>query len=136
MRLPALAISAVILGAGCTHAQRSGAETAVAKTLISDEQENQIGLQVKQELEKEHVKYVEDPEVVAFVKGITDRVLPLAEKDRPGVKWEVKVIDEAGTVNAFATPGGHLYVYSGLLMAALGPPRHARSHRLSREVHR
>jgi predicted Zn-dependent protease len=122
MRLPALAISAVILGAGCTHAQRSGAETAVAKTLISDEQENQIGLQVKQELEqKEHVKYVEDPEVVAFVKGITDRVLPLAEKDRPGVKWEVKVIDEAGTVNAFATPGGHLYVYSGLLMAADNP---------------
>jgi predicted Zn-dependent protease len=34
------------------------------------------------------------------------------------VKWDVKVIDDAKTVNAFATPGGHLYVYSGLLQAA------------------
>ncbi len=122
MRLLALAVGAVVLSAGCTHAQRSGAETAVAKVLIPDEQENQLGLQVKQELEqKEHVRYVEDPQVVSFVKGITDRILPLAEKDRPGVKWEVKVIDDPKTVNAFATPGGHLYVYSGLLMAADNP---------------
>lgn len=112
---------ALALGA-CTHEQRRGAETTLAKALIPDEQENQIGLQVKQELEqKEHVKYVEDPQVVSFVKGITDRILPLAEKDRPGVKWDVKVIDDPKTVNAFATPGGHLYVYSGLLLAADNP---------------
>jgi predicted Zn-dependent protease len=122
MRVIALAFGVAVLGAGCTHSQRSGAEKAVAKALISDEQENQIGLQVKQELEqKEHVRYAEDPQVVSFVKGITDRILPLAEKDRPGVKWDVKVIDDAKTVNAFATPGGHLYVYSGLLMAADNP---------------
>ena len=113
---------AIVTSSGCTHQQRAGAETAVAKALISDEQENQIGQQVKQDLEqKEHVKYIEDAEVVSFVKGITDKVLPLAEKDRPGVKWDVKVIDDPKTVNAFATPGGHLYVYSGLLMAADNP---------------
>ncbi len=122
MRLSACAFGLVALAAACTHAQRSGAETAVAKALISDQEENQIGLQVKQELEqKEHVRYVEDPQVLSFVKGITDRILPLAEKDRPGVKWDVKVIDDPKTVNAFATPGGHLYVYSGLLLAASNP---------------
>jgi predicted Zn-dependent protease len=118
----ALALALALAATGCTHAQRSDAETAVAKLLISDEQENQIGMQVKQQLEqKEKVRYVTDPEVVAFVKGVTDRILPLADKDRPGVKWNVNVIDDPKTVNAFATPGGYLYVYSGLLLAAGNP---------------
>ena len=122
MRVLAMVCAGAVGVAACSHEQRRGAETAVAKALIPDEQENQIGLQVKQELEqKEHVKYSEDPQVVSFVKGITDRILPLAEKDRPGVKWDVKVIDDPKTVNAFATPGGHLYVYSGLLIAADNP---------------
>ena len=114
-----LLAGALLLAMGCTHAQVAGAETAVAKALVSDEQERQIGEQVKQELDtKQHVRYVEDGAVVAFVKGMTDRILPQAEKDRPGLKWEVKVIDDPKTVNAFATPGGFLYVYSGLLLAA------------------
>ncbi|HEX9291314.1 MAG TPA: M48 family metallopeptidase [Anaeromyxobacteraceae bacterium] len=122
MRQLGVVLAIAVTSAGCSHSQRAGAETAVAKALISDEQENQIGLQVKQELEqKEHVKYLDDREVVSFVKGITDKVLPLAEKDRPGVKWDVKVIDDPKTVNAFATPGGHLYVFSGLLLAADTP---------------
>jgi len=111
-----------LLAAGCSHAQLASAETTVAKALVSDEQEKQIGEQVKTELEtKEHVKYVDDPTVVGFVKSVTDKILPLAEKDRPGVAWQVKVIDDPKTVNAFATPGGYLYVYSGLLQAAADP---------------
>ncbi len=122
MRPLALTLVAIMSVPACTHQGRAGAETAVARALISDDQENQIGLQVKQELEqKEHVRYLNDAEVVSFVKGITDKVLPLAEGDRPGVKWQVSVIDDAKTVNAFATPGGYLYVYSGLLLAADNP---------------
>jgi predicted Zn-dependent protease len=113
--------AAAAASAGCSHAQRAGAETTLAKALVSDEQEQQIGEQVQQELDKQHVKYVDDGAVVGFVKGITDKILPLAEKDRPGVKWTVKVIDDPKTVNAFAVPGGHLYVYSGLLLAADNP---------------
>ena len=119
MRLGHAAVATLSLAMACSHSQRAKAETAVAKVLISDEQENQLGLQVRQELEQQQkVKYLDDPQVVAFVKGMTDRILPLAEKDRPGVKWDVKVIDDPKTVNAFATPGGYLYVYSGLLLAA------------------
>ena len=118
MKLVAAGLVVVVL-AGCSHAQLGQAETAAAKLLVSDEQENQIGLQVKQQLEQQqHVKYLDDPAVVAFVKRITDKILPLAEKDRPGVKWQVHVIDDPKTVNAFAAPGGYLYVYSGLLLAA------------------
>jgi predicted Zn-dependent protease len=117
----ALALASV-LAAACTHRQRASAETQLAKVLVSDQQESQIGLQVKQELEqKEHVRYLDDGDVTSFVKSITDKILPLAEKDRPGVKWQVEVIDDPKTVNAFATPGGFLYVYSGLLLAADNP---------------
>ncbi|MFP2901810.1 M48 family metallopeptidase [Corallococcus sp. 4LFB] len=106
------------LSTGCTK-QRVGAEKAIASVLISDEQENQLGLQVKKELEtKENVKYVEDPAVLDYVRSIAAPILSQANKDRSGVKWKVNVIDDPKTVNAFATPGGFLYVYTGLLLAA------------------
>ncbi|QSQ23596.1 M48 family metalloprotease [Pyxidicoccus parkwayensis] len=106
------------LSTGCAK-QRISAEKAIAATLISDEQEAELGKQVKQELEtKEKVKYVQDPSVVDYVKSISSPILRQATKDRPGVKWTVNVIDDPKTVNAFATPGGYLYVYTGLLLAA------------------
>ncbi|MBF5044581.1 M48 family metalloprotease [Aggregicoccus sp. 17bor-14] len=123
MRRNLAALLALSLAAGalpaCTMAQRRGAETAAAKALITPEQELQLGQQVKSELEtKEKIKYVTDPEVVNYVNGVSQRILQFASKDRPEVKWQVHVIDDPKTVNAFATPGGFLYVYTGLLLAA------------------
>lgn len=116
---PVLAVLVLAIGlGGCAERQRVAAETAVAKALISDEQETQLGMQVQQELQKQNVRYLDDPEVTAYVRAITAKIFPLAEKDRPGVKWSVRVIDDPNVVNAFATPGGFLYVYTGLLLAA------------------
>lgn len=117
MKMAALAAVAV-LGASCTHGQRVGAETTAAKLLISPEQENQLGLQVQQELSKQGVKIVSDTLVNRYVQEISHSVLRFAQKDRPDVTWHVYVIDDPKTVNAFATPGGYLYVYTGLLLKA------------------
>ncbi|HZX40257.1 MAG TPA: M48 family metallopeptidase [Myxococcaceae bacterium] len=105
--------SAVALG-GCGIHTTEG----MAKALVSDEQEDQLGQQVKQELDKQGTKYVQDPEVVNYVRGVAEKIFVYASKDRPGVKWKVYVIDDPKQVNAFATPGGYLYVFTGLLMAA------------------
>ena len=107
---------AVVVAGGCgTVGTR--AETIAATQLIPPEQENQLGLQVKQELEtKQNIRYVIDPTVVSYVRGVADRVIAFGKKDRPDVTWQVNVIDDTKTVNAFATPGGYLYVYSGLLL--------------------
>jgi predicted Zn-dependent protease len=117
-----LALASLLLAAGlgaCSTTQRRSAEKELADVLVPREQEQQLGLQVKQELEqKQKIEYVQDPEVNAYVKGITDKVLAFAKKDRPDVTWTVHVINDPKTVNAFATPGGFLYVYSGLLLAA------------------
>ena len=103
---------------GCAGKRLNVGRTA-ASIFISDEQEATLGLQVKQELEtKEKVKYLEDPTVVEYVRTVSTRILQQANKDRQGVQWKVNVIDDPKTVNAFATPGGYLYVYTGLLLAA------------------
>src|SRR4029077_4252629 len=52
------------------------------------------------------------------VRGVADKVIAFGKRDRPEVNWQDNVIDDSKTVNAFATPGGYLYVYSGLIMAA------------------
>jgi len=97
----------------------TNAEKVAAEQLISTDQENQLGLQVKNELEqKEHIRYIIDAPVVGYVTDVANKVIAFGKKDRPDVQWQVHVIDDAKTVNAFATPGGYLYVYSGLLLAA------------------
>ncbi|MBJ6759541.1 M48 family metalloprotease [Myxococcaceae bacterium JPH2] len=106
------------LTSGCTK-QRIGAEKAIASVVVSPQQEEQIGQQVKQELEqKEKIQYVQDPAVVEYVRQLSAPILAQASKERPDVKWKVNVINDPKTVNAFATPGGYLYVYTGLLLAA------------------
>ena len=118
---PWLSLLTLLGAASCasTSGTLSSLETSAAKLLVSDEQESQLGLQVKQELEqKQNVKYVSDPVVANYVREVAGKVLEVAKKDRPEVQWTVNVIDDPKTVNAFATPGGYLYVYTGLLLLA------------------
>lgn len=120
-RLFILAAMLVIVGplqSGCaTPAARSVGKTA-ASVLISDEDEEKLGLQVKAEVEKQGVKYIDDPQIVAYVQKIMTPITQSANADRKGVKWKLNVIDDPKTVNAFATPGGFIYVYSGLIVSA------------------
>jgi beta-barrel assembly-enhancing protease len=118
MWMAALSSLLLVTGAGCSARQRVNAEKTLARAVISDEQEAQLGKQVKAELEqKEKVRYVQDPEIVTYVNRVAGPVLQVANRDRR-VAWKVSVIDDPKTVNAFATPGGYLYVYTGLLLAA------------------
>ncbi|GGF09199.1 M48 family metalloprotease [Hymenobacter cavernae] len=51
-----------------------------------------------------------------LLDAVVNRVLNSGQityrKDFP---WDVKIIKDDATQNAFATPGGHIYVYSGLI---------------------
>jgi predicted Zn-dependent protease len=114
---PVLALFAAL--AACSVTQQRSAETKLAEVLIPTEQENQLGLEVKKELEqKQGVEYVEDGAVNDYVQRVAGKILAHAKEDRPDVNWTVKVINDPKQVNAFATPGGYLYVYSGLILAA------------------
>ncbi len=108
----------IVLVSACATFTRNDAERTVASALVSDDQEFQLGLQVHEELKKENTKFNENQTVGIYVENLAKKLLTSADKDRPGVSWQYFVIDDPKTVNAFATPGGRIYVYTGLLLAA------------------
>lgn len=116
--LAACVIGITTLIAGCSTAQRVRTETALARALISDEQASQLGAEIHADLQRQGVRFVSDGMVAGYVEGIADRILPHAKSERPGIAYRVYVIDDPEQVNAFATPGGYLYLYTGLLLTA------------------
>lgn len=108
---------AVVLVSACSLTQRRDTERSIAGALISDEQEFQLGLQVHEQLKQENVKFLENPKVELYVEALARKLIEHANKDRR-IEWKWFVIDDAETVNAFATPGGRIYIYTGLLLAA------------------
>src|SRR5690606_32382452 len=68
--------------------------------------------------EAEGVELSKDPVVNQYAEGLLAQLVPHAKKDRGDTDYHVHVIDDPKVVNAFATPGGHLYVYTGLLLTA------------------
>lgn len=116
-RIETIALGLALLSTGCTLLQRQQAEQLAAQVLISDEQEASLGLQVHEELLKKNTRFSSDPTVVGYVQGLARKLEAPASRDRT-LGWQWFVIDDPGTINAFATPGGRVYVYTGLLLAA------------------
>ncbi|WP_019946641.1 M48 family metalloprotease [Hymenobacter aerophilus] len=58
----------------------------------------------------------QNPQAYAALNKIVLRVLNSGKLQyRNEFPWDVKIIKDDKTQNAFATPGGHIYVYSGLI---------------------
>ena len=81
--------------------------------LFNELQEVQIGQQVVSEVEKEY-KVSQDPQLNRWVKEIGQRLVAVSE--RRNLQFQFKVLDR-DEINAFALPGGFIYVHKGLLKA-------------------
>ncbi|KJR82930.1 peptidase [Sporothrix schenckii 1099-18] len=58
-----------------------------------------------------------DPRTLV-VRNVMSRLIPVSGmSDNPG-DWEIVVIDDPSTVNAFVLPGGKVFVYSGIFAVA------------------
>lgn len=56
------------------------------------------------------------PEAYAFIEGMKDSILASPDiiyGDR--FEWKVTLLQDDETLNAFATPGGYIYIYTGLM---------------------
>jgi predicted Zn-dependent protease len=80
-------------------------------SLMSEAQEIQIGREADVEIRREMGVY-EDAELQRYVNGIGQRLAKASE--RPELPWSFAVIDEPA-VNAFALPGGFIYLTRGIL---------------------
>jgi predicted Zn-dependent protease len=57
------------------------------------------------------------PEVYEYLNGIKQTILDSgAVKHAKEFAWHLYVINDPDTLNAFATPGGYIYIYTGLLL--------------------
>lgn len=57
-----------------------------------------------------------NPRAYQLLDGVVNKVLNSGElQHRNDFPWDVKIIKDDATQNAFATPGGHIYVFSGLI---------------------
>lgn len=101
-------ILALAAGASCVKNPATGERQL---TLISETQEVAIGRQAAEEV-KQSIGLYPDPGVTAYVAAVAK---PLAAaSERPELPWQFGVVDDA-SVNAFALPGGPIFVTRGLL---------------------
>jgi predicted Zn-dependent protease len=82
-------------------------------SLVSEAQEIQMGQQASKEV-AQSIGLYDDAKVQSYVADIGKRMA--AESERPHLPWEFHVVDDA-SVNAFAIPGGFIYVTRGLMSA-------------------
>lgn len=106
------AVSALIFLAGCSTNPATG-KTQFAG-LMSLSQETKIGAGEHEKISQEYGFYY-DARVQAYVNAIGQKVT--AQTERPGVAYQFFVLDSP-IVNAFALPGGYIYVSRGLLALA------------------
>lgn len=82
--------------------------------IFSDKEEIQLGERFSKEIEKE-LKLYQDPVIAAYIVNLGQ--LLAKHSKRRGITYYFKVVD-TDVVNAFALPGGYLYVNLGLIRAA------------------
>ncbi len=79
--------------------------------LVSESQEIQMGRDSDPQVVAAY-GLVDDPQLQEYVSDIGQRMARISE--RPDLPWSFKVVDES-VVNAFALPGGFIYVTRGIL---------------------
>ncbi len=88
---------------------------------FSLQQDIEFGNQVAHEIDSNKAQYPVLPEqgnekAYTYLRGIRDKILNSGKVQyRNEFPWEVKIIRDDKTLNAFCTPGGHIYVYTGLI---------------------
>jgi predicted Zn-dependent protease len=88
--------------------------------IFSEQDEVNFGMQMDQEIRKnpkEYPIYSGNPAVKDYIdKKIFREVLASPQIARKNIyKYQIEIIRNDTTLNAFATPGGYVYVYTGLL---------------------
>ena len=90
-------------------------EVKVQKTSITRDQELQLGKDAASGVERE-MEVVQNPEIERWLNQIGQRLAKAPEAN--AYPYYFKLVNEP-SINAFALPGGPMYVHTGLLQAPL-----------------
>ena len=89
--------------------------------IFSIEDDKTLGAKVDAEIQSNPQEYPilsrsQYPQAYTYIEGIRDKILNggnVYYKDE--FEWKVYIIRDDNTLNAFCTPGGYIYVYTGLI---------------------
>jgi predicted Zn-dependent protease len=104
---PTLALTAAAL-VGCPVNPATGERQFIT---ISERQEIEMGLEVAQQVEAIYGLY-DDPDLQTYVNDIGQKLA--AQSEKPDLPWNFRVVDDP-IVNAFALPGGQIFMTRGIL---------------------
>lgn len=109
----ALGIAAASSLGGCTTNPATGSQSFTA--FMSPEKEVEVGRDEHPKILKQYGGELDDPKLRAYVDGIGQRLA--RQSEMPELKFTFTVLNSDIT-NAFALPGGFIYVTRGLLSLA------------------
>ncbi len=84
-------------------------------------QDKELGAQLDAQIESDPAQFpildeTQYPQAYAYMRNMRDEILKSPEvKFREDFVWQLKIIQDDNTLNAFAAPGGYIYIYTGLM---------------------
>jgi predicted Zn-dependent protease len=111
-RLLAARVFAAIALAGLAGACATNPVTGKQQlALVSEQQEIQLGRETDQQVVQQLGLYP-DEDLQRYVDAVGQQLA--ADSERPELPWTFRVVDDA-SVNAFALPGGFIYLTRGIM---------------------
>jgi len=108
--------SACLFAAGCKKKDGSG-----GLNLFTLEDEKTLGLQTKGQIENDPAQFPilprsSFPEAYAYLDAMRDDILNSGKVTyKNEFAWELYIVHKDDVLNAFCTPGGYIYIYTGLI---------------------
>lgn len=95
--------------------------------ILSQSYEQELGAQAYQQvLRDSKIQISHDAQEIELVQRVANRIIAVAKQSRYAdiaqqFHWEISVIKDDNTMNAFALPGGKMAVYTGIFLASPSP---------------
>lgn len=89
--------------------------------LFTVSQDKELGAQVATEIDANQNEFplldsIEYREVYDYVYKVRNKILNTGKVDfKDDFNWRLRIIHDDETLNAFCTPGGYIYIYTGIL---------------------
>ena len=107
-----LSLILILFGMSCAINPVTGKKELM---LISEQEEIALGKNTDTEIRTQYGIY-DDPELLAYIRSVGNRLIP--HTHRPNLPYQFAILDTP-VINAFAVPGGYIYVTRGI-MALMG----------------
>ena len=114
-------VSLLIAGLGVAGCETNPYTGRSQLLITSVSQEVQMGEQAYDQIKRDpNMKPSQDPREIEPVKRVAARIIEAAKRSKYGemakqFQWDVTVIKDDKTANAFALPGGYVYVTRGIM---------------------